>query len=236
MPVARFSCACVYLLNNFTRFGPVILDMPSENRILLLFAHPSLERSEVNADLLAVSRGVEGVTVVDLYAEYPSFRIDIDREQQRLREHDVVVFMFPLYWYSTPAILKEWQDLVLEHGFAYGHEGTELRGKWFLCAFTAGGSESAYREQGYNHYSVRELLRPLEQTATLCGMHYLPPFGLFGARTALDEGRVEGHLQGWCRLLKQLQGGQLEPQRAQEFEQLQHYLTEAGLDQAGAAR
>ncbi len=202
--------------------------MPADKRVLVLFAHPSLERSEVNGDLLAASRDIEGVTVVDLYAEYPSFRIDIDREQQRLREHDVVVFMFPLYWYSTPAILKEWQDLVLEYGFAYGHDGAELHGKWFLCAFTAGGLESAYREQGYNHYSIRELLRPLEQTATLCGMQYLPPFGLFGARNALEEGRVGGHVEAWRELLARLRAGDLEPSRAQDFEQIQHYLEQAG--------
>jgi glutathione-regulated potassium-efflux system ancillary protein KefG len=40
--------------------------------------------------------------------------------------------MHLLYWYSTPAILKEWQDLVLEHVFAYGHEGTKLHGKIFF--------------------------------------------------------------------------------------------------------
>lgn len=205
--------------------------MPTDKRVLVLFAHPSLERSEVNHDLLAATRGVEGVTLVDLYAEYPSFRIDIDREQQRLREHDVVVFMFPLYWYSTPAILKEWQDLVLEYGFAYGHEGTALRGKWFLCAFTAGGRESAYQEQGYNHFSIRELLRPLEQTATLCGMHYLPPFGLFGARSALEEGRVAAHVEDWRRLLGRLCSAELEPEQAQAFEQLQHYLEQAGVTQ-----
>ncbi len=205
--------------------------MSLEKRVLVLFAHPSLERSEVNHDLLNATRSVEGVTLIDLYAEYPSFRIDIDCEQQRLRDHDVVVFMFPLYWYSTPAILKEWQDLVLEYGFAYGHEGTELQGKWFLCAFTAGGRESAYREQGHNHYNIRELLRPLEQTATLCGMHYLPPFGLFGARSALEEGRVAAHVEGWRRLLGQLRTGELEPRRAREFEQLQHYLEQAEVTQ-----
>ena len=98
--------------------------MPDQNqRVLILFAHPAPERSEVNAPLFEASRGREGVTLVDLYAEYPDYRIDIDREQQRLVDHDVVVFMFPLYWYSTPAILKEWQDLVLEHGWAYGSTG-----------------------------------------------------------------------------------------------------------------
>ena len=54
---------------------------------------------------------MEGVTFVDLYAEYPRFEIDVDREQARLLAHDVIVFQNPLFWYSTPAILKEWQDL-----------------------------------------------------------------------------------------------------------------------------
>ncbi len=196
------------------------------NRILVLFAHPSLERSEVNRHLLSASRSIDDVTVVDLYGEYPTFRIDIDREQQRLLEHDVIVFMFPMYWYSTPAILKEWQDLVLEHGWAYGTDGTALHGKLFLCAFTAGGRESAYREQGYNHYTVRELLRPLEQTAVLCGMRYLPPFALFGARSALEEDRVGAHVEQWRRVLDQLKAGALSPTEADCHEQLQHYLSD----------
>jgi len=197
---------------------------PLQKRVLILFAHPSLERSEVNRHLLAASGTIDRVSVVDLYAEYPSFRIDIEREQQRLREHDVIVFMFPLFWYSTPAILKEWQDLVLEYGFAYGQEGTALQGKSFLCALTAGGRETAYREQGYNHYTIRELLRPLEQTAVLCGMRYLPPFTLFGARSAVEEGRVESHVDRWRDVLGRLVSGSLEPVTAADFDQLQHYL------------
>jgi putative NADPH-quinone reductase len=117
---------------------------------------------------------VEGVTLVDLYAEYPDFQIDIDREQGRLVGHDVLVFMHPLYWYSTPAILKEWQDLVLEHGFAYGSQGTALHGKIFFSALTAGGAEAAYQAEGYNHFTIRELLHPLEQTAALCGRRGAP--------------------------------------------------------------
>ena len=184
------------------------------NKILILFAHPSLHRSEVNRPLLKASKAVDDVTVVDLYAEYPDFNIDIGLEQRRLREHDVVVFMFPLYWYSTPAILKEWQDLVLEYGFAYGHDGTELHGKQLLCAITAGGLEDAYRDSGYNHYSIRELLRPVEQTATLCGMQYLAPYALFGSRTALEDGRVDAHIDCWCQILQQLIAGEFDLEAA----------------------
>ena len=193
-------------------------------RILILFAHPSQHRSEVNRPLLEASRRAEAVTAVDLYAEYPDYCIDIDREQQRLREHDVIVFMFPLYWYSTPALLKEWQDLVLEYGFAYGQEGRELEGKQLLCAITAGGVEGAYRSRGYNHYTIRELLRPIEQTATLCGMDYLPPYALFGARTAVDEGRVGEHIDNWKRILDCLHLRRIDPALAGAADKLNDCL------------
>ena len=190
------------------------------NKILILFAHPSQHRSEINLPLIKASSSVEHVTVVDLYAEYPDYCIDIDREQQRLREHDVIVFMFPLYWYSTPAILKEWQDLVLEYGFAYGHDGTALHGKTLLCAITAGGTENAYETNGYNHFSIRELLRPIEQTATLCGISYLPPYALFGSRTALEDGKLEEHIENWQQILICLQQNRIDLDQAAQADKL----------------
>lgn len=192
----------------------------STRRILVLFAHPSLDRSEVNRPLAEAVRNLEGVTLVDLYAEYADFQIDIDREQQRLLEHDVIVFLHPLYWYSTPAILKEWQDLVLEHGFAYGSKGTALHGKIFFNAITAGGIEAAYRAEGYNHFTIRELLQPLEQMALLCGMIYLPAFALFGARTAVEERRVNQHVADWTRLVEALRDDRLDITAAQSLPRL----------------
>ena len=189
-------------------------------KLLVLFAHPSLERSEVNAQLLQVCRSIDQVTVVDLYAEYPTYQIDIDREQQRLLDHDVLIFMFPLYWYSTPSILKEWQDLVLEYEFAYGHNGTALHGKPFFCAITAGGAEKAYCHDGYNHYTLGELLRPLEQTAALCGMNYLAPFALFGSRTAVEEQRVASHLKQWQNTLEALRDNRLDIDAARALPRL----------------
>lgn len=173
-------------------------------KILVLFAHPSVERSEINAPLAKDVATHEACTLVDLYAEYPDYRIDVDREQERLLNHDVIVFLFPLFWYSTPALLKEWQDLVLEHGFAYGSGGDALKGKDFLCVCSAGGDEAAYHQGGMNNFELRTLLRPLEQTANLCQMFYLPPFALFGARTALDDGRLQSHREQFERLLTAL--------------------------------
>ena len=92
---------------------------PEESRaVLVLVAHPAMRRSRVNRRLTEAARGLDGVMVNDLYQRYPDFDIDVAREQQLLESHDVVVMQHPFYWYSTPAILKEWQDLVLEHGWA----------------------------------------------------------------------------------------------------------------------
>lgn len=179
-------------------------------KILLLFAHPSMNRSQVNQPMFELAKSLDFVTAVDLYAEYPRFNIDIDTEQKRLREHDIIVFQFPFYWYSTPSLLKEWQDLVLEYGFAYGSEGNALHGKTFICALTAGGKEEAYRAQGYNHFTVRELLQPLEQTATLTGMKYLPPFALFSSRSYKVADVLDNHLNQWRCLLEKLSRSELD--------------------------
>ena len=173
-------------------------------RTLVLFAHPRTDRSEVNRHLLAAARAVDGVTVVDLYAEYPRFDIDVDREQERLLAHDAVVLQHPLYWYSSPAILKEWQDLVLEHGFAYGHDGHALDGKIAVNAVTCGATRDAYTAAGALGIELRDLLAPFEKTFLLCRMRYLAPFALFGAGRAEEEGRVETHASAYAALLEAL--------------------------------
>jgi glutathione-regulated potassium-efflux system ancillary protein KefG len=193
---------------------------PRARRVLVLLAHPSLDRSEVNRPMAEAAANLDGVTLIDLYAEYPDLQIDIDAEQQRLLTHEVIVFQHPLYWYSTPSILKEWQDLVLEHGFAYGTDGTALHGKIFFNALTAGGPEAAYCAEGFNHFTIRELLQPLEQTAALCGMIYLPPFALFGARMAVDEGRLQEHVADYVRLLQALRDDRLDIAEAQRLQRM----------------
>jgi glutathione-regulated potassium-efflux system ancillary protein KefG len=156
-------------------------------RILVLFAHPKRQASVVQRAMLRSIDGLDGVTIADLYAEYPDFDIDVAREQQRLLDHDLIVLQHPFYWYSTPAILKEWQDLVLENGWAYGPGGTRLAGRFLMSAISAGGSEEAYRNEGRNRFSIMELLAPLNQTAYLCSMAYLTPFVIYAGRRMTTE-------------------------------------------------
>lgn len=172
-------------------------------RVLVIFAHPTLHKSRVQRQLIERAPRVEGVTVRDLYELYPDYDVDVKREQGPLEDHDVIVWQHPLYWYSTPPLLKQWIDLVLEHGWAYGSTGTALQGKRLLSVISAGGSATAYCEEGYNRFSVRQLLTPLEQTARLCGMEYLPPWVVFGThRLELDA--IREHAERYEELLRWL--------------------------------
>lgn len=149
-------------------------------RILILFAHPALERSRVNRRLLSAVSDLEGVTVHDLYEAYPDFEIDVPHDQALCARHDLIVLQHPFYWYSVPALLKEWMDLVLEFGWAYGPGGEALIGKEVLSVISTGGREESYCAAGGNRYTLRQFLAPIEQTARLCGMRYLPPLVIHG--------------------------------------------------------
>ena len=189
-------------------------------RVLVLFAHPVLERSRVNRRLLDAVRDLDGVTVHDLYETYPTMSIDVAREQELLLAHDVVVFQHPFYWYSVPAILKEWQDLVLEHGWAYGEGGTRLKGKLTFNVVSTGGPPQAYRKGGYNRFTVRELLAPWEQTANLCGMRFLAPFTVHAALRIASDDDVAARREDYRRLLVALRDDRLDLERAAAAENL----------------
>lgn len=168
-------------------------------KVLIIFAHPKFEHSDVNFQLINAVKDLENVTIRDLYELYPDFNINIQEEQEILFEHEVVIFQHPFYWYSCPPLLKQWIDLVLEFGWAYGPGGVYLKNKYLLNAITSGGSQEVYSHEGRNRFTLEEFLRPFEQTAYLCWMRYLPPFHIGGThQIQVDE------LQRKARAYKEL--------------------------------
>jgi glutathione-regulated potassium-efflux system ancillary protein KefG len=172
--------------------------------VLVLLAHPVRDRSRVNRVLVDAIRPIPGVTVHDLYEAYPDFLIDVAAEKALLLAHHTIVMQHPFYWYSTPAILKEWQDQVLEFGWAYGRGGDKLRGKRLLTAITTGGPATSYQADGLHHITIPALLAPIAQTARLCGMVYLEPFIVHGTHRLDDAGiadaarRYKQHIEALC--------------------------------------
>jgi glutathione-regulated potassium-efflux system ancillary protein KefG len=157
------------------------------NKILILFAHPRFERSANNLLLVNNIPAITEITFHDLYEEYPDFSIDIEKEKKLLADHDIIIWHHPFYWYSAPPLLKQWIDLVLEFGWAYGPGGNALEGKIIFNCITVGGPRSAYSREGYNRFTIAELLTPMNQTAYLCKMEYLPPFAMHGTHRISDE-------------------------------------------------
>ena len=96
-----------------------------------------------------------------------------------MKQHDRILFQFPFYWYSSPPLLKHWQDEVLEEHFAFGYRGNKLRGKEFGLILVIGVGEKEYQTGGQEGYSISELTKPFQAMANKTGMTYLKPLSIF---------------------------------------------------------
>ena len=193
-------------------------------KILVLFAHPAFHKSRINKKLISEISDLEGVTINNLYEKYPDFFIDVKSEQELLVHHDVLVWHHPFYWYSAPALIKEWMDLVLEHGFAYGNHGRALEGKWAISTISTGGRKEVYCAEGSNHFTINQFLVPFNQSANLCRMKYLPPFVIHGSHTLSNED-LKIHAKSYKRLIVSLRDEEFDSQEFESIEYINH-LTE----------
>lgn len=193
--------------------------MNDKNNILILFAHPALQKSRVNRRLIRYVQDIEDVTFHDLYEAYPDFHIHVTHEQALLVKNDIIVFHHPLFWFSVPAILKEWMDLVLQHMWAYGRKGQALRGKKLLSVISTGGRESLFSENSYNRHTMGQFLNSISQTAYVCSMDYLPPFVVHGTHT-ITEQEIAHHGENYRKVITALRDGTIDLEAARAFPRL----------------
>lgn len=175
----------------------------ADRNILLLFFHPRYEDSRANKVLLEAVKDLPFVKLHDLYEAYPDFNIFVKREQELLSQYGIIVWQHPFFWYSCPPLMKQWLDLVLEYGWAYGEGGQALKGKYFMNALTSAGTFEVYRKGGRNRFTYRELLSPYDQTVYLCQGHYLAPFIVPGA-PRLSEEALNNYARRYRVLLEKL--------------------------------
>lgn len=170
-------------------------------KTLIIAAHPDLGVSKANRALIDAVKGEQGIFVHDLYGEYPDWNIDVAREHRLLTEHDRIVLQFPFYWYSTPPLLKKWFDDVILSGWAYGPGGDRLKGKEFMVATTAGGTEKSFQAGGDNWYAMSEYLKPIQGTVNKCSGVFLPPFVVYDANRA-DGSRLRQEGQRYAEHIR----------------------------------
>lgn len=175
--------------------------------VLLLYCHPWPHKSRYNRRLQEVARKVPNVAIRDLYELYPTMHVNEEAEQQALRQADAVVLQFPIYWFSAPALLKEWMDVVLQNGFAYGEGGDALKGKKAILAVSTGGDMSSYQLGAKHGAEIAAFLLPFKMTAEFCGMTVDEPFITFNARD-LDYDVINDRACRFADLLQDLTRGQ----------------------------
>lgn len=156
---------------------------------LILLFHPDYQNSRANRALADAAGSRPGTDVVDMQTLYPDGRISTDAEVARLLAAERIVLQFPVQWYSTPPLLKAWQDAVLTRMFYihYDAEGAKLAGRPLMIAATAGNIPEAYAPSGTNLFSLRDLLKPLQATAHRCTLAWQEPFLIYDARRADAE-------------------------------------------------
>ena len=143
--------------------------------VALIYAHPYAERSLANRELLSAIDDLPFIDRHYLYDLYPDFDIDIETEQAKLEAVDLIVVQHPVYWYSTPALMKLWIDEVFALGWAYGDGGTALAGKQMQWVVTTGADFKAYTPDGPHGHPFDVFVAPMRQTARFCGMQWLEP-------------------------------------------------------------
>lgn len=122
---------------------------------------------------------------------------DVAEEQRRLVWADAVLFQFPLWWFSMPAILKGWVERVYAYGFAYGvGEHSDRRwgdrygegvfvGKRAMLVVTVGGWAEHYSERGING-PMEDLLFPIHH-----GVLFYPGFSVLEPFVVYRAGRMD---------------------------------------------
>lgn len=141
--------------------------------VLIVSGHPNLADSIANKTILnELNRLLPEAEYVYLDQLYPDFHIDTLREQDRLLKAEIIVFQFPLFWYSAPSLMHRWIEQTFTHGFSHGTTGDKLQGKKLLLSFTSGAPEEMYRYGSVQNYPIEDFLPPYKQMGCLCGLEW----------------------------------------------------------------
>ena len=112
------------------------------------------------------------------------FAPDVADQIRRLQQADLLVLVFPFWWFAGPALLKGWFDRVLANGIAYGRDpyvDGPLKGMRALACVAVGADADYYGPDG-SAGDIHALLNPiLHGTLAYCAMDVLEPFLVFEA-------------------------------------------------------
>lgn len=126
------------------------------------------------------------------------FSDDIVAEQKKLEWCDCLVLIFPLWWFSMPAILKGWVDRVMAMGYSYGggtwYDNGHFAGKRAMLAISTGGPEHVFTDRGINGSMEKILFHINHGILYFNGFTVVEPVISWGVARA-DEDQRKQYLQ-----------------------------------------
>jgi putative NADPH-quinone reductase len=125
-----------------------------------------------------------------------AFSVAVEREMARLRGYEALAFVFPVWWWSLPAMLKGYVDRVWNYGFAYGHGALQHRRVLWLGL--AGSGQEKFVQWGFD----REMAHYFDAgLARYCGIGDSRTEILYETTKAAKHGAAIGpaHLAGLMR-------------------------------------
>lgn len=168
---------------------------------LVLFAHPYLEYSNSNRELLNFYERHHHFAFRDLYEEYPDFHISAFKERKRLKNYERIIFHFPLIWFGVPPLLKLWIDEVLNRSWLHSDQDNPLEGKEIFILVTTGGKERSFGKNCTYEYTVEELISGL--TVSLKCFHaVIKEIMVVYEVEKLSKKEIIAHKQKFVELLK----------------------------------
>ena len=155
-------------------------------KVVVLLAHPNIEKSQANKALVDAINDIEEVAVYNLYEMPADDVFNMDAWSRIISHATAVIYQFPFYWMSAPSLLKQWQDRI----FTHLAKTPAVAGKPLMIATTTGSEFDAYRSGGRNGFTVDELLRPYQAGAVHGGMMWQTPFVVYGMGTPDAERNI----------------------------------------------
>ena len=150
-------------------------------KTVVIYGHPDYLNSFANKTILEqFSKNCPDAEIRNIAQLYPDGKIDVETEQKKLLEADVLIFEFPFWWYSCPSIMHKYMEQVLTHNFAYGPEGNALQDTKFILSFTTGGNREAYTKDGYQHYTIEDFMPQFIAMSNLTGMQLVDTIVSYG--------------------------------------------------------
>lgn len=135
------------------------------------------------------------------------FAEEIETEQQKVEWCDLMIWQFPLWWFTVPGVLKGWVDRVFAMGRFYGggriYGDGVFKDKKAMLSLTTGGTEESYQDQGL-HGDMSGILKPIHRgMLSFTGFNVLEPHIIYGPARQTPEQREE-ELERWRNRLKKV--------------------------------